>query len=78
VIVRITSAVAAVQGALETVHLKVIGPAPPVWVNVAPGVVALGLNVPVAPPVTIVHRPVAPPAGVLPPSVAVVLRAQIV
>jgi hypothetical protein len=46
-------------------------------VNVAPGVVAFGLNVPVPPP-TIDHMPVAPPAGVLPPSDAVVLNAQIV
>jgi len=45
---------------------------------VAPGVVALGLNVPVEPPVTIDHMPVAPPAGVLPPSEAVVPKAQIV
>src|SRR5215813_6520837 len=53
-------------------------PVPPVWVKVAFGVLAFGLNVPVAPPVTIDHVPVAPPAGVFPPSPAVVPNAQIV
>ena len=43
----------------------------------APGVVAFGLKVPVPPP-AIDHMPVAPPAGVLPPSEAVVPKAQIV
>jgi hypothetical protein len=41
------------------------------WVNVALGVVAFGLNVPVAPAVTIDHMPV-PTDGVLPPRPAVV------
>jgi hypothetical protein len=77
VIVITTSAVAFAQGAFETVHLTVIGPVPVAWVNVAPGVVAFGLNVPVPPPTTD-HMPVAPPAGVLPPRLAVVPRAQIV
>ena len=36
-IVTLTSAVAFVQGGLDTLHLSVIGPAPPVWVNVALG-----------------------------------------
>jgi len=47
-------------------------------VKVAPGVVALGLNVPTTPPVTIDHVPVAPPDGVFPPSEAVVPPWQIV
>lgn len=42
------------------------------------GALAFGLNVPVAPAVTIDHVPVAPPDGVLPPSPAVVLKAQMV
>ena len=53
-----------------------IGPLPLVCVKVAPGVVALGLNVP-APPLCTVHIPV-PLVGVLPPRPAVVLKAQIV
>ena len=73
-----TSAVAAVHGAFDTVQRKVITPVPVKCVNVAFGVVAVGLKVPVAPPVTIDHIPVAPPAGVLPPSPAVVPNAQIV
>lgn len=77
-IVITTSAVAAVQGALVTVHLRVIGPAPVACVNVAEGEFTLGLKLPVAPPVTIDHVPVAPPAGVLPPRLAVVPKAQIV
>ena len=44
--------------------------------NVAPGVVASGLNVPV-PPLCTVHVPV-PSVGVLPPSDVVVPKAQIV
>jgi hypothetical protein len=75
--VIVTSANESGHGGLEIVHLTVIVPAPLVGVNVAPGVLAFGLNVPVAPPVTIVHVPV-PEVGVLPPSVAVVLPAQIV
>ena len=75
--VMITSANESAQGGLEIVHLRVIVPAPLVGVNVAFGVLAFGLNVPVAPPVTIVHVPV-PEDGVLPPSPAVVLPAQIV
>jgi len=73
----ITSANESAQGGLEIVHLRVIVPAPLVGVNVAFGVLAFGLNVPVAPPVTIVHVPV-PEDGVLPPSPVVVLPAQIV
>ena len=65
------------QGAFETVHRSVIGPAPPVCVNVAFAVVAFGVNVPVTPPVTMDHVPV-PPVGVVPPRPAVVPRAQIV
>jgi hypothetical protein len=61
---------------LEIVHLKTIGPVPLVCVNVAPGVAALGLNVPV-PPLCTVHVPV-PMVGGLPPSAAVVPKAQIV
>src|SRR5947207_8912305 len=52
VIVMTTSAVASVHGGFDTVHLRVIGPAPEVCVKVAPGVVAFGLNVPVPPPCT--------------------------
>jgi len=47
-------------------------------VNVAPGVFAFGLKVPVTPAVTIDHVPVSPPAGVLPPRPAVVPPSQIV
>jgi len=47
-------------------------------VNVAFGVLALGLKVPVIPPVTIDQVPVSPTAGVLPPSPAVVPPAQMV
>src|SRR3989442_11213928 len=53
-------------------------PGPLVGVKVAFGVEAFGLKVPVAPPVTIDHVPVSPPAGELPPSPAVVLPSQIV
>ena len=75
-IVIVTSANDAVHGALAIVHLSTIGPAPLVCVNVALPVLAFGLNVP-APPLCTVHVPV-PDVGVLPPSPAVVLRAQIV
>jgi len=75
--VIVTSANEAVQGGLEIVHLTTIVPGPLVGVNVAPGVEASGLNVPVAPPVCIVHRP-APEVGVLPPSDVVVAPLQIV
>src|SRR5215213_1680410 len=76
--VTATSAVASGHDVLDTVHLRVIVPVPVAWVNVAFGSLALGANVPVAPPVTIDHVPVAPPVGVLPPSPAVVPSAQIV
>jgi hypothetical protein len=75
--VIVTSANESGHGGLEIVHLTVITPAPLVGVKVAPGVIAFGLNVPVAPPVCIVHKPI-PEAGVLPPSDAVVLPWQIV
>jgi len=70
----VTSAVASAHGELETVHRSVTAlPTPPdVCVNVAPGVVLLGLNVPTTPAVTIDHAPVAGAVGVLPPSPAVV------
>ncbi len=74
--VTTTSAVASVHGGFETVQRSVIGPVPPVFVNVAFGVVASGENVPVPPPTTD-HAPV-PPVGVVPPRPAVVPRAQIV
>ena len=64
------------QGAFEIVHFSTIGPVPLVCVNVAPGVVALGLKVP-APPLITAHIPV-PVAGVLPPKPAVVPSVQIV
>ncbi len=59
------------------VQRKVIGPVPPVCVNVAPGLEALGLNVP-EPPVTTDHAPVALPVGVLPPRPVVEAFTQIV
>jgi len=72
----ITSANETGHGGLEIVHLSVIVPGPLVGVNVAFGVLAFGLNVPV-PPLCTVHVPV-PLAGALPPSPAVVLPSQIV
>jgi len=75
--VIVTSANESGHGALEIVHLTTIVPAPLVGVKVAPGTAAFGLNVPVAPPVWIVHKPL-PDVGVFPPSDAVVLLAQIV
>jgi hypothetical protein len=71
-----TSAVDEPQPGLEIVHRTVIGPVPPVCVNVAFGADAFGLNVPV-PPLTTDQAPV-PTEGVLPPSPAVVPFAQIV
>jgi hypothetical protein len=76
VIVIVTSANELGHGALAIVHRSTIGPAPLVCVNVALPVLAFGLNVP-APPLCTVHVPV-PLVGVLPPSPAVVPRAQIV
>src|SRR5436853_105919 len=73
-IVMVTSANEAGHGELEIVQRRTIGPVPPVCVKVALGVVAFGLNVP-APPLCTVHIPV-PLVGVLPPSPAVVLKAQ--
>ena len=72
----VTSANELGHGELEIVHLNTIGPLPLVWVKVAPGVVAFGLNVPV-PPLCTVHMPV-PLVGVLPPNPVVVLKAQMV
>jgi hypothetical protein len=74
--VIVTSAVESGHGALEIVHLTTIGPDPPVCVNVAFGVPAFGLNVPV-PPLTTDQLPV-PIAGELPPSPEVVPLVQIV
>ena len=76
VIVIVTFADEDVQGAFEIVQARTTGPVPVVCVNVAPGVVAFGENVPV-PPLTTDHAPV-PVVGVLPPRPAVVPRAQIV
>ena len=77
VMVIVTSAVEfGVQGEFEIVHRTVTGPVPPVWVKVAFGVVAFGLNVPVPPPTTL-QLPV-PLDGVFPPKPAVVPLAQIV
>lgn len=61
---------------LEIVHWRLIGPVPPIWVKVALGVVAFGLNVPL-PPLTTLHCPV-PFDGVFPPRLAVVPFTQIV
>jgi len=66
-----TFAVEAGHGALLIVHLNTTVPLPVAWVQVAFGVEAFGLNVPVTPPVTIDHKPV-PTTGVFPPSPAVV------
>ena len=74
--VIVTSAIDAVQGELEIVQRTTIGPAPLAWVKVAPGVVALGLKLPV-PPLTTDHAPM-PVVGALPPRPAVVPRTQIV
>jgi len=74
-IVRVTSAVDAVHGALLIVQRNAVT-VPEVWVKVAPGVVAFGLKVP-APPPMMLHAP-APTLGVLPPSAAVVPSVQIV
>jgi hypothetical protein len=76
VIVILTSAYEAVHGALEIVHRNTTGPTPLVWVKVAPGVAASGLNVPV-PPLTTDHAPV-PTLGVLPPRPDVVPSAHMV
>ena len=73
----VTSACEDGHGGLEIVHLTTIVPGPLVGVNVAFGVEAFGLNVPVAPAVTIDHAPV-PLVGVLPPSPVVVLPLQMV
>lgn len=75
VIVMLTSAVLAVQGLLLMVQRNAVT-VPEVCVNVAPGVVALGLKVP-APPPMMLHAPV-PTLGVLPPKATVVPPVQIV
>ena len=75
-IVTLNCAVESAQGGFEIVHLRTIGPFPVRCVNVAPGVLAFGLNDPV-PPLTTVHIPV-PTLGVLPPSPVVVPNAHIV
>ena len=75
-IVIVTLAVEAVQGALLMVQRTITGPAPPVCVKVALGVVALGLKEPV-PPLTTVHAPV-PGLAVLPPRAVVVPDTQMV
>jgi len=72
-----TSAVESVHGGFEIVQRSVIGPAPPVCVNVALGSVLPVLTVSVTPPVAIDQLPV-PTAGALPPSPAVVPFEQIV
>ena len=68
-IVMVTFAVDAVQGALLIVQRTMMGPVPPVCVKVAFGELALE-NVPV-PPLTTLHAPV-PMVGVLPPRPVVV------
>src|SRR5437763_15370706 len=75
--VIVTSANEAVHGGLEIVQRRTMVPGPLVGVKVAFGVVASGLKLPVAPPVTIDHWPL-PDEGMLPPSPNVVLPAQIV
>ena len=76
VMVIVTLATDAGQGALAIVQRTTTGPLPPVCVKVALAVVALGLNVPV-PPLTTDQLP-EPTVGVFPPSPAVVPDAQIV
>ena len=73
--VMVTFAVEAVQGALLIVHRTITGPAPPVCVKVDPGKAALE-KVPV-PPLTMLQAPV-PTDGVLPPSPRVVPFVQMV
>lgn len=73
-IVMVTFAVDAVQGALLMVQRTITGPVPPVWVNVEEGEAALE-KVPV-PPLTTLHAPV-PVVGVLAPSPVVVPPPQI-
>lgn len=73
--VMVTLAVDAVQGAWLIVHRTITGPAPLACVNVAVGELALE-KVPV-PPLTTLHAPV-PTVGVLPPSPDVVPFAQMV
>jgi hypothetical protein len=75
-IVMVTVALESAHGGFDIVHLRTMGPVPPVWVNVAFGVLAFGLNVPV-PPLITDHVPV-PTLGVLPPNPAVVPSEQIV
>ena len=75
-IVMVTLAVEAVQGALLIVHRTITGPAPPVCVKVAFAVVVFGLKVPV-PPLTMLQAPV-PTDGVFPPSPRVVPFVQMV
>jgi len=72
----LTLAVEAGQGALPViVQRTTTGPAPPVWVKVAFGLLAL-LKFPV-PPLTTLHAPV-PTLGVLPPRPALIPLAHIV
>ena len=73
--VMVTLAIDAAHGALLMVHRTITGPAPPVWVNVELGNVALE-NVPV-PPLTRLQAPV-PLVGVFPPKPVVVPFTQMV
>src|SRR5205085_1255342 len=73
--VTVTSA-AELPHVLVMVHLSTTGPVPLVCVNVAAGVPASGLNVPV-PPLTTDQAPV-PLTGALPPRPAVVPSVQMV
>src|SRR5204862_7990926 len=74
-IVMVTLAVDAVQGASLIVQRTTTEPAPPAWVKVEVGEAALE-NVPV-PPLTTLHAPV-PVVVALPPRLVVVPFAQIV
>src|SRR5207244_4474268 len=75
-IVIVTSGAEGRRGELEMVQRRTTGPTPVACVKVAFGVDAFGLKLPV-PPLTTDHEPV-PTVGVLPPSPAVVPRAQMV
>ena len=72
----VTVAVESAHGGFEIAHFNTTGPVPLMCVNVALGVLGVGVNVPV-PPLITDHMPV-PVAGVFPPNPVVVPSVQIV